>query len=161
MSLASSEVAKKKKAYLISGREPSVSTAWHNDTLTGKDCRLPANMKNNRASDGWEKEAPHHPGRRNRDFWCPHSHTSSLNWIKRSTVVTFWVRRINWVLLHQGKLHISKWNNWYLENPEKSWERCPEAGREQSIQASFSHTGLGWHSKAEVTQAHIWRYKHC
>lgn len=30
MSLASSEVAKKKKAYLISRREPSVSTAQHN-----------------------------------------------------------------------------------------------------------------------------------
>lgn len=50
-----------------------------------------------------------------------------------------WVSRINWVLLHHGRLHISKWNNWYPENLAKSWECCPEAGREQSIQASFSH----------------------
>lgn len=52
MPLASSEVAEKNKAYLISWREPSVSTAWHSDTLTGEGCRLPANTKNSRAFDG-------------------------------------------------------------------------------------------------------------
>lgn len=52
MSPASSEVTEKNKVYLISWREPSVSTAWHNDTLTGEGCRLPANIKYSRAFDG-------------------------------------------------------------------------------------------------------------
>lgn len=54
MSLASSEVAEKNEAYLISCREPSVSKALHNDRLTGEDCRLPANTKNSRVFDGGE-----------------------------------------------------------------------------------------------------------
>jgi len=52
MSLASPEVAEKNQAYLISWREPSVSTAWHNDAQTGEGCRLPANTKGSGAFDG-------------------------------------------------------------------------------------------------------------
>lgn len=67
---------KKEKGLFNFWKRASVSTAWHNNTLTGEDCRLPANTKNSKASDGWEQEAP---WRRNEDFWCPPSHTSSLN----------------------------------------------------------------------------------
>lgn len=97
MSLASSEEAKKNKAYLISWREPSVSTAWHNDTLTAEGGRLPANTVT-------ELEKQHHTTQgehcRKELRFLMTSQPYQLSKLNQQVHCgNIWVKRINWVLL--------------------------------------------------------------
>lgn len=64
MSPASLEEAEGSEVGLGSCREPSVSRAWHNDTLTGGGCRLPAKTQKTADRLMEKEETQHHATQR-------------------------------------------------------------------------------------------------